>query len=78
MISEENNLTPNAPSVSKKNVDGIILVLSCQKHKNTRLKEFSLSKTSYNNWEVIYVIGDLFLKENYILEGNLLYLRCED
>ena len=78
MISEENNLTQNAPSVSKKNVDGIILVLSCQKHKNTRLKEFSLSKTSYNNWEVIYVIGDLFLKQNYLLEGNILYLKCED
>ena len=58
--------------ISKKNVDGVILILSCQKHKNTRLKEFTLSKTSYNNWEVIYVIGDLFLNENYILDGNLL------
>ena len=62
----------------KKNVNGIIMILSCQKHKNTRLKEFSLSKTSYNNWEVIYVIGDLFLKENYVLDGNFLYVRCED
>ena len=63
---------------SKKDVDGIILILSCQKHRNTRLKEFSLSKTNYNNWEVIYVIGDIFLKKNYILEGNFLYIRCED
>lgn len=62
----------------KKDVNGIIMILSCQKHRNTRLKEFSLSKTSYNNWEVIYVIGDLFLKENYILDGNTLYIRCED
>ena len=61
-----NSIGSHPPSISKKNVDGIILVLSCQKHKNTRLKEFSLSKTSYNNWEVIYVIGDLFLKENYV------------
>ena len=37
---------------SKKDVNGIILILSCQKHKDTRLKEFSLPKTSYNNWEV--------------------------
>ena len=66
------------PSIYKKNVDGIILVLSCQKHRNTRLKEFSLRKTNYNNWEVIYVIGDLFLKQNYKLDGNLLYIRCED
>ena len=41
------------PSISKKNVDGIILILSCQKHRNTRLKEFSLRKTNYDNWEVI-------------------------
>ena len=63
---------------SKKNVDGVILILSCQKHKDTRLKEFSLSKNSYNNWEVIYVIGDLFLDKNYILDGNFLYIKCED
>ena len=75
MISTENILDV---CISKKDVDGIILILSCQKHKNTRLKEFSLSKTNYNNWEVIYVIGDLFLKENYILDGNFLYIKCED
>jgi hypothetical protein len=63
---------------SKKNVNGIILILSCQKHKDTRLKEFSLHKTSYNNWEVIYVIGDLFLEKDYILDGNFLYVKCED
>ena len=74
----ENIGDSNLTSGTKKNVDGIILVLSCQKHKNTRLKEFSLSKTSYNNWQVIYVIGDLFLKQNYVLDGNFLYLRCED
>ena len=75
MISTEDI---NDVCISKKDVDGIILILSCQKHKNTRLKEFSLSKTNYNNWEVIYVIGDLFLKENYILDGNMLYIKCED
>jgi len=62
----------------KKTVGGVILVLSCQKHRNTRLKEFSLCKTNYDDWEVIYVIGDLFLKENYLLDGNILYIRCED
>ena len=43
-----NNIEENTTN-SKKNVDGIILILSCQKHKNTRLKEFSLHKTNYNN-----------------------------
>jgi len=72
------NSSSSSSSSSKKNVDGIILVLSCQKHRNTRLKEFSLGKTNYEGWEVIYVIGDLFLKKNYILDGNTLYIRCED
>ena len=70
----DNSSSSNSTSTSKKNVDGIILVLSCQKHRNTRLKEFSLRKTNYDNWEVIYVIGDFFLKENYILDGNILYV----
>jgi len=63
---------------SKKDVNGIILILSCQKHKDTRLKEFSLPKTSYNNWEVVYVIGDLFLEKDYMLDGKFLYVKCED
>ncbi len=69
----------------KKEVNGIILILSCQKHKDTRLKEINLSKTSYNNWEVVHVIGDFFLEENYKYENNettygrnYLYIRCED
>jgi len=78
MDTVEPPIDSQVPSIIKKNVDGIILVLSCQKHRNTRLKEFSLSKTSYNNWEVIYVIGDLFLNQNYILDGNILHVRCED
>ena len=44
----------------KKEVNGIILILSCQKHKETRLKEINLKHTSYENWEVVHVIGDFF------------------
>ena len=58
-------------------VDGIILVTSCQKFLNTRLKEFNL-KDDYGNWKVIYVIGDLFLESDYKLEGNMLTIKCED
>ncbi len=60
-------------------VEGIILVLSCQKHMNTRLKEFKLNKNEYIGWKVFYVIGDLFLKNEYeIKDTNYLYIRCED
>ena len=58
-------------------VDGIILVISCQKHLHTRLKEINLEE-NYENWKVINVIGDLFLDCAYKLEGNLMTIRCED
>lgn len=70
---------------TKKEVNGIILILSCQKHKETRLKEINLKNTSYENWEVVYVIGDFFLNANYKYDKtettngkNYLYIRCED
>lgn len=59
-------------------VNGIILILSCNKHKNTRLKKFKLDKDEYENWKVIYVIGDLFLDSSYKLDGNILTIKCED
>jgi hypothetical protein len=58
-------------------VDGIILVLSCQKYLHTRLKNINL-KDEYENWKVIYVIGDLFLDCDYKLEGNFMTIKCED
>ena len=78
MISTENILDINDVCISKKDVDGIILILSCQKHKNTRLKEFALPKDNYNGWEVIYVVGDLSSKYGYMFQGNLLTIKCED
>jgi len=53
-------------------VEGIILVLSCHKHMNTRLKKFKLKKNNYENWKVIYVIGNLFIDSDYKLEGDML------
>ena len=71
-------------------VNGIILVLSCQKHLNTRLKHFKLPKDDYGGWKVIYVIGDLFLDCDYkFVNSNaseaheahftdFLIVKCED
>ena len=58
-------------------VDGIILVISCQKYLHTRLKNINL-KDNYGKWKVIYVIGDLFLDCYYKLEGNFMTIKCED
>lgn len=59
-------------------VNGIIMIISCQRHKNTRLQKFKLPEKNYNNWKVIYVIGDLFLSKNYELIDDILYIKCED
>jgi hypothetical protein len=59
-------------------VDGIILIISCQKHQFTRLIEYKLPNDTYCNWKVINVIGDIFLDKDYILNGNTLIVKCED
>jgi hypothetical protein len=59
-------------------VEGIILILSCEKHMNTRLKKYGPQQQTYDGWKVIKVIGNLFLTEDYVLEGSLLYIKCED
>ena len=50
----------------KLKVKGIILILSCQRYKYSRLKEFKLEKNNYNGYQVIYVLGDNRIKKNYI------------
>jgi len=64
--------------MSKPIVDGIILIITCQKYQYTRLKEFKLSKNQYGNWKVIYALGDLSLKVPYKLKDDFLTIRCED
>jgi hypothetical protein len=66
--------------MEKPTINGVILVLSCQKYKETRLKEFSLPKNEYcgGMWKVIYVLGDLFLDKEFTLNGNIMTIRCED
>jgi hypothetical protein len=59
-------------------VNGIILVLSCQKHLHTRMKQFKLPHDNYGAWKVIYVIGDLFLDSNYVMHDNVMTIKCED
>jgi len=42
------------------------------------LKQFKLNRDWYGRWKVIYVIGDLFLDADYKMEGNIMWLKCED
>lgn len=59
-------------------VEGITLILSCEKHRYTRLKKYGLNENQINNWKVIKVIGDLFSDKPYKLKGNFLFLKCEN
>ena len=64
--------------MERESVEGIILVLSCQKHIKTRLNQFRLPRDEYSGWKVIYVIGDLFLDVSYKLNGNIMFVKTED
>lgn len=57
---------------------GVILIYSCQKHKNSRLKEFQLSKRDYDGWKVFIILGDLTLDTEYKIEDNIITIKCED
>ena len=64
------------------NTEGIILILSCQKHKYNRLIKYKLNNNEYNSWKVIYVIGDISMSPNFKITNennmNFLYIKCED
>lgn len=64
--------------MNKETINGVILVLSCQKYKYTRLKEFKMKKDNYNGWKVVYILGDLTIKNEYNVEDNIITLKCED
>lgn len=63
----------------KEKVEGIILIVSCQKYLKLRVELFKLNRNYYNNWKVIYVVGDFSMKKNYeLVNDNFLYIKCED
>jgi hypothetical protein len=59
-------------------VEGIILILSCDKHKKKRLERFGPKKQTYKGWKVIKVIGNVFLDQKYKVIKDFLYIKCED
>lgn len=65
-------------SISKPEIPGAILIFSCHKHKETRLKKFTLKKNEYDGWKVFYIIGNPLLEQGYIVEDNLITIQCED
>ena len=64
--------------VMKENVNGIILILCCEKYRFSRFEKFKLPKNSYENWKVIYVFANLFLDKEYNLNKDILTVKTED
>jgi hypothetical protein len=62
----------------KQIIPGVILIFSCNRHKNTRLKKFRLSKKNYGEWKVFIIIGDPNLNDDYIINDNIITIKCED
>ena len=68
----------NEITASKERIKGAILIFSCHRHMNTRLKEFGLKKDDYGGWKVFTFIGDPRIAEPYQRKGNMFLLKCED
>jgi hypothetical protein len=67
----------------KEKVKGIILIFSCHKHMNTRLKELIIPNVN-DGWLIFTVIGNPFLPVEYDTlkttreEVKTLFIKCED
>jgi len=70
LIKINEPITPTIP--------GAILIFSCNKYLETRLKEFKLPKKDYIGWKVFNIIGNPFLESEYIIHDNLITIKCED
>lgn len=62
----------------RERVPGVMLVTSCHKYINSRLKKYGLNKHAFHNWKIHIVMGDPNLKSEYELRENVIILKCED
>jgi hypothetical protein len=62
----------------KEKIKGAIIVYSCHKHKDIRLKKFKLNKDNYGGYKVFYVLGNPNINTEYVLIKNTLLIKCPD
>jgi hypothetical protein len=65
---------------NKEVINGAILIYSCHFHKTKRLIDpnFGLKKKEYNGWKVFYILGNPLQNEFYIIDNNIITIKCED
>jgi hypothetical protein len=59
-------------------IKGAIIIYSCHKYKDTRLKKFKLEHNEYGGYKVFYVLGNPNITNDYIFIENMLIIKCED
>jgi hypothetical protein len=59
-------------------IKGAIIIYSCHKYKDTRLKKFKLEHNEYGGYKVFYVLGNPNITNDYIFIKNTLIIKCED
>jgi hypothetical protein len=59
-------------------IPGAIIIYSCNKHKETRLKKFILKEKTYKYWKVFIIIGNPLITSDYEIDDNVITLKCED
>lgn len=62
----------------KKEVQGVILYLSCHKHLNGRVRDFVPPEKEINDWPIHVIIGNPFIQSEYIMFDRLIIIKCED
>jgi hypothetical protein len=77
-MESEHEPQPEPETKSLPEIPGIILIISCNKHKETRLKEFTLINQEYNGWKVFIIIGNPELNTLYEINNNVITIKCED
>ncbi len=62
----------------KQNIKGAILIISCHKHIETRLKSIKFPFSDYYGWKIFYILGNPLQEEDYLIEGETITIKCED
>jgi len=57
---------------------GVILIYSCQKYKESRIRDLSYLRPAYLGWKVYFIVGDPRIQKEYEIDRNIITLRCED
>jgi hypothetical protein len=77
-IYEEGTIIDPSIYLDPNIIPGAIIIYSCNKHKETRLKKYFLKEQTYKYWKVFIIIGNPLITSEYEINDNIITLKCED